>query len=131
MSVPQPAVIVFQPPDELLFALFGILLLPPFVDDLVCLGVVKATVRASVERGEKKCSGLLRLDEGQHRSESSDQFFGFLPVPRYRVGRQQHCVEFAAHDVGIHAQAAVLLHCFGGQLAVGFGYSVSRAMETP
>ena len=83
----QPAVIVVQPPDELLFALFGIFFLPPLVDDLVCLGVVKATVRASVERDEKKGAGLFRLDEGKHRLKSPDQPFRFLTVSRYRVGR--------------------------------------------
>ncbi|MFS0846646.1 MAG: hypothetical protein ACLVK0_12895 [Parabacteroides merdae] len=83
--------------------------------------------RAWWRRNARDCSALTR-------GASLGEFRSVFRIPagsRYRVGRQQHCVEFAAHDVGIHAQAAVLLHRFGGQLAVGFGYSVSRAMETP
>ena len=127
----QPAVVVVQTLDKLGFALFGIFFLPPLVDDLMRSGVVQATVRASVKRGEKQGAGLFRLDEGEHRLKGPDQFLGFLSIDHYSMSREQQCVEFTAHDVGIHAQTAVLFHCFGGQFAVGFGCSAFLMVETP
>lgn len=118
----QPAVVVVQPLDELLFALFGTFFLPPLVDDLMRLGMVKATVRASVERGKKQGAGLFRLDEGEHRLKCPDQFFGCFSIAQYRISREQQCIELTTHGVRIHAQVTVLFQCVGSQLAIGLSF---------
>lgn len=118
----QPAVVVVQPLDELLFALFGPFFLPPLVDDLMRLGMVKATVRASVERGKKQGAGLFRLDEGEHRLKCPDQFFGCFSIAQYRISREQQCIELTTHGVRIHAQVTVLFQCVGSQLAIGLSF---------
>ena len=108
--MPQPAVIVVQTADQLRLALLERLFRPPGVDNGVRLRIIQAAVRTAVERDEQQRPRL----------------FETFAVAQDGVGRQQQCVEFAAHHVAFELQAAVLLQHLRRQFPILGGHSFGR-----
>lgn len=107
--------------DQLGLALFRTGLRPPGVDQRMGLAVVQAAVRAAVESDEQQRPRLFGPHRREHLLNGPEQLFALRLLAEDRVGRQQQCVEFAAHDVAFELQTAVLPHDLGRNAAVFVG----------
>lgn len=124
--MPQPAVVVVQTADELLFILLDGVLFAPRVDGAVGLLAVDAAVRAAVERDEQlrpRLFGPQQREDAPHRAE---QLLEGRPVAEYRMGGELHRVELAAHHVALKLQAPVLAQHLAGRAAVLFRHPFGR-----
>ena len=99
--------------DQQGLALFRTGFRPPGVNQRMGLAVVQAVVRAAVERDEQQRPRLFGPHRREHLLNGPEQLFALRLFAEDRVGRQQQCVELAAHDVAFELQTAVLPHDLG------------------
>lgn len=114
-AVSQPTVVIVKTPDELQLTFFRIRLLAPRIDGCVRMIPTDATVRAAIERNQQQRTRLFGADQRQDAANHTYQSVELLLLSKNRIGRKQHRVKFAAHDVTLQLQTAVLLQRLPGQ----------------
>lgn len=122
----QPTIIIVKTPDELQLALFRIPLLTPRIDGAMRMIPADATVRATIERNQQQRTRLFGADQRQDAADRTYQTVELLLLPQNRIGRKQHRVKFATHDVALQLQTAVLPQRLPGQLPIRVRHPFGR-----
>lgn len=128
--MPEPDVVVIEPPEQARLALLQRLLPAPYVDQGVRLVMIEAVVRATVERHQQQGPRLFGANNRQQTLNHPEHLPETLAVAQNGIGRQQQGIQFATHHVAFELQVAVLLQHLRGQGPILLRHPLRR-MVTP